>query len=144
MRRLLRLGCCEEDQRVPTSDPALAEGLGTGTPVANGAPPASQSTHLAELVGALMKALADPTRLQILSMLVRGESPLCVCEIELAFDLSQPTISHHLRVLRDAGLVRTEKRGLWVYYSPVAERLEQLRDGLALLMPEDRRAAGRA
>lgn len=64
-----------------------------------------------------LAALADPTRLQIVSMLAVQEAPLCVCDITSAFDLGQPTISHHLKVLRDARLVRWEKRGLWVYYS---------------------------
>jgi ArsR family transcriptional regulator len=64
-----------------------------------------------------LAALADPTRLQIVSMLAVQEAPLCVCDINSAFDLGQPTISHHLKVLRDAKLVRWEKRGLWVYYS---------------------------
>jgi ArsR family transcriptional regulator, arsenate/arsenite/antimonite-responsive transcriptional repressor len=64
-----------------------------------------------------LAALADPTRLQIVSMLAVQEAPLCVCDITSAFELGQPTISHHLKVLRDARLVRWEKRGLWVYYS---------------------------
>ena len=64
-----------------------------------------------------LAALADPTRLQIVSMLAVQEAPLCVCDITSAFDLGQPTISHHLKVLREARLVRLEKRGLWVYYS---------------------------
>jgi ArsR family transcriptional regulator len=64
-----------------------------------------------------LAALADPTRLQIVSMLAVQEAPLCVCDITSAFELGQPTISHHLKVLREARLVRWEKRGLWVYYS---------------------------
>jgi ArsR family transcriptional regulator len=64
-----------------------------------------------------LSALADPTRLQIVSMLAVQDTPLCVCDITSAFDLGQPTISHHLKVLREARLVRWEKRGLWVYYS---------------------------
>ncbi len=68
---------------------------------------------------AVLKALADPHRLRILSLLAAQppSTPLCVCEIEGAFDLSQPTISHHLRVLREAGLVSVTKRGLWHYYA---------------------------
>src|SRR5947208_7951841 len=65
----------------------------------------------------LLAALADTTRLQIVEMLSGLDEPLCVCEILSYFSLSQPTISHHLRVLRDADLVTWEKRGLWVYYS---------------------------
>ncbi len=65
----------------------------------------------------LMSALSDGTRLRIVTMLARRDEPLCVCEIQERFELGQPTISHHLRVLREARLVTWEKRGLWVYYS---------------------------
>ncbi|MBI3910235.1 MAG: winged helix-turn-helix transcriptional regulator [Armatimonadetes bacterium] len=65
----------------------------------------------------LFRALADETRLQILGLLAAAREALCVCDIEANFALSQPTISHHLKVLREAGLVRAERRGLWVYYS---------------------------
>jgi ArsR family transcriptional regulator len=64
----------------------------------------------------LLKALADPTRLRILSLLSRHEGEVCVFEIVESFTLEQPTISHHLRILRDAGLVDCRKRGLWAYY----------------------------
>jgi ArsR family transcriptional regulator, arsenate/arsenite/antimonite-responsive transcriptional repressor len=64
----------------------------------------------------LISALADPTRLGIVSMLAKCDEPLCVCEIVTQFDLGQPTISHHLRILREARMVDCEKRGLWVYY----------------------------
>lgn len=64
----------------------------------------------------LLAALADPTRLGIVTMLAGLDEPLCVCEIVTQFDLGQPTISHHLKVLREARLVDWEKRGLWVYY----------------------------
>ena len=74
----------------------------------------------------LLSALADPTRLQIVDMLSGLDEPLCVCDIQGHFELGQPTISHHLRVLREAGLVHSEKRGLWVYYSLVPVALERL------------------
>ena len=64
----------------------------------------------------LLKALADPTRLRILSLLSRHEGEVCVFEIVESFTLEQPTISHHLRILRDAGLVDCRKKGLWAYY----------------------------
>ncbi|MFL5732247.1 MAG: ArsR/SmtB family transcription factor [Chloroflexia bacterium] len=73
----------------------------------------------------LMSALSDPTRLQIVAMLAQLDEPLCVCEIQASFDLGQPTISHHLKVLREARLVTWEKRGLWVYYSLDRATLEQ-------------------
>ena len=73
----------------------------------------------------LLSALADNTRLGIVEMLARLDEPLCVCDIVSGFDLGQPTISHHLKVLRDAGLVLWERRGLWVYYSLHRETLAQ-------------------
>jgi ArsR family transcriptional regulator, arsenate/arsenite/antimonite-responsive transcriptional repressor len=64
----------------------------------------------------LLKALADPTRLRIISLLSEHEGEVCVFEIVEAFNLEQPTISHHLRILRDAGVIDAHKRGLWAYY----------------------------
>lgn len=63
-----------------------------------------------------LKALADPTRLRMLDLLSQQTAPLCVCEITAEFDLQQPTISHHIRILREAGLIAGEKRGVWSYY----------------------------
>lgn len=63
-----------------------------------------------------LKALADPTRLRMLDLLAQQSEPLCVCEITAEFDLHQPTISHHIRILREAGLIAGEKRGVWSYY----------------------------
>jgi ArsR family transcriptional regulator, arsenate/arsenite/antimonite-responsive transcriptional repressor len=63
-----------------------------------------------------LKAVADPTRLRLLDMLAQQDGPLCVCDITPHFEQNQPTISHHLKLLRDAGLVETEKRGIWAYY----------------------------
>ena len=65
----------------------------------------------------ILAALADPTRLAIVELLAAQDEPLCVCEIVPRFALGQPTISHHLRVLREARLVTWDKRGLWVYYA---------------------------
>ena len=65
---------------------------------------------------ARLKALADPTRLRMLELLARNGAPICVCEITPQFALHQPTISHHLRLLREAGLVDCERRGVWAYY----------------------------
>ncbi|MDF2968512.1 MAG: transcriptional regulator [Nocardioidaceae bacterium] len=75
------------------------------------------STEQAEQVAPLLKALADPVRLRLLSLVAShsgGEA--CVCDLTDAFDLSQPTISHHLKVLHDSGLLDRSKRGVWVYY----------------------------
>ena len=71
----------------------------------------------AERVAPLLKALGDPVRLRLMSMIAShpgGEA--CVCDLQEAFDLSQPTISHHLKVLHDVGLLGRSKRGVWVYY----------------------------
>ncbi len=65
---------------------------------------------------ARLKALADPTRLRMLELLARHDAPICVCEITPHFALHQPTISHHLRLLREARLVDCERRGVWAYY----------------------------
>jgi ArsR family transcriptional regulator len=73
------------------------------------------------------KALADPVRLRLLSLVASHlDGEACVCDLVGAFDLSQPTISHHLRVLRDAGLVDSTRRGTWVYYRIIPEALTAL------------------
>ncbi|MBF6589920.1 MAG: winged helix-turn-helix transcriptional regulator [Ktedonobacterales bacterium] len=72
----------------------------------------ARATTLAER----LKALADPTRLRMLDLLTQQPAPLCVCDITSRFVLRQPTISHHLRLLREAGLIAGEKRGVWSYY----------------------------
>lgn len=76
----------------------------------------------------LLKALADPTRLRILSLLSRYEGEVCVFEIVESFTLEQPTISHHLRILRDAGLVDCRKKGLWAYYYVRREALHRAQE----------------
>ena len=75
----------------------------------------------------MFKALGDPVRLRLLSIVASHDGgEACVCELSPAFDLSQPTISHHLRVLREAGLLQCERRGTWVYYWVVPTALAQL------------------
>ncbi|WP_137726135.1 ArsR/SmtB family transcription factor [Prescottella subtropica] len=75
----------------------------------------------------MFKALGDPVRLQMLGIVAAHESgEACVCDISGAFELSQPTVSHHLKVLREAGLVEHERRGTWVYYRIVPAALERL------------------
>jgi ArsR family transcriptional regulator len=78
-------------------------------------------------LAALSKALSHPVRVQIVDILGRYGGEICVCEIERHFVLSQPTISHHLKVLRDAELVDAEQRGLWVYYRIKPGALDPLR-----------------
>jgi ArsR family transcriptional regulator, arsenate/arsenite/antimonite-responsive transcriptional repressor len=70
----------------------------------------------AEDRAALMRALADPTRLTILASLRKAEAPICICDFTAGLDLSQPTISHHMAKLKDAGLVESHKQGIWIYY----------------------------
>jgi ArsR family transcriptional regulator len=76
----------------------------------------------------LLKALADPTRLRLLNLLSRYEGDVCVFELVESFTLEQPTISHHLRILRDAGLVDCRKKGLWAYYYVRREALTRAQD----------------
>ena len=70
-----------------------------------------------DALAAAFKAISHPVRLRILEILSSQSDPMCVCHIESRFTLSQPTISHHLRLLRKAGLVNSERRGTWIYYS---------------------------
>jgi ArsR family transcriptional regulator len=85
----------------------------------------------AEDLASIFKALSDPTRVAIVNRL--GSLPeVCVCDLTAAFDLSQPTISHHLRVLREAGIVEAEGRGTWAYYRLVPDAMERLRDVFAI------------
>lgn len=91
------------------------------------------SAEAAERLAGLSKALGHPVRVQIVEMLGRYEGEVCVCDIERHFDLTQPTISHHLRVLREAGIIDGEQRGLWVYYRVRPGTLDPLRDLLGLL-----------
>jgi ArsR family transcriptional regulator len=77
-------------------------------------------------LAARFKALADPTRVAIVNRLSVADE-VCVCNLTETFDLSQPTISHHLKVLRDAGLVEASRRGTWAYYRLVPEAIATLR-----------------
>ena len=85
------------------------------------------SLDQAERVVPLLKALADPVRLRLVSIVAASEGgEACVCDLNDAFDLSQPTISHHLKLLHEAGLLDREKRGVWVYYRVNAGALGDL------------------
>lgn len=74
------------------------------------------SSNEAGELAAMFKALGHPVRLQIVELLSRFAGQACVCDVESQFNLSQPTISHHLKILREVGLIQAEQRGLWVYY----------------------------
>lgn len=81
----------------------------------------------AESVAGLLKAVADPARLQLLSLIRSAEDQeACVCDLTDAVGLSQPTVSHHLKVLTDAGLLTRERRGTWAWYGVVPARLDEL------------------
>jgi ArsR family transcriptional regulator, arsenate/arsenite/antimonite-responsive transcriptional repressor len=80
----------------------------------------------AERMGEVAKALGDPVRVQLVDVLRKHAGKVCVCELVPLFDLSQPTVSHHLKVLREAGIVGSERRGLWAYYYVNPEALEEL------------------
>lgn len=87
----------------------------------------AMTAEQAERIAPLLKALADPVRLRLLSLVAAHEGrEACVCDLNDAFDLSQPTISHHLKVLHEAGLLDRAKRGTWVYYSIRTEALADL------------------
>ena len=84
----------------------------------------------AALLAGWFKVLADPARLRLLSLIASGEES-CACDLVDPLGVSQPTVSHHLKVLHDAGLVEREKRGRWVYYRTIPESLEVLSNVLA-------------
>lgn len=84
-----------------------------------GRPAAAQMAQIA-------KALGDPIRIQLLDVLRKHAGKVCVCELVPLFEVSQPTVSHHLRVLREAGLVGYEKQGLWAYYYVLSDGFEPL------------------
>ncbi|MFD0925941.1 ArsR/SmtB family transcription factor [Williamsia deligens] len=105
----------------PCCSPLVAEPLG-----------ADDADGLARM----FKALGDPVRLRMLSLVAsHATGEACVCDITDSFELSQPTISHHLKVLREAGLLECERRGTWVYHRIVPAALEQLSTVLGAVDP---------
>ena len=116
---------------------------GCRAPVLQGRLGRADAVHLA----AGFKAIADPARLQLLSFVAAQPSgEACVCHLTTPLGLSQPTVSHHLKVLYEAGLLDRERRGTWVYYRIVPAELAALRDALAAPHEAPRRtrtAAGR-
>ncbi len=80
----------------------------------------------AESLARVAKALGDPVRLQLVDVLRKHAGKVCVCELVPLFDLGQPTVSHHLKVLRHAGIVGSERQGLWAYYYVIPDALEEL------------------
>ena len=80
----------------------------------------------AERMATIAKALSDPIRVQLVDVLRKHAGKVCVCELVPLFELSQPTVSHHLKVLREAGIVDSERRGLWAYYYVLPEAMKEL------------------
>ena len=87
-----------------------------------------ETEHLREAVrmAAVAKALGDPVRIQLVDVLRKHAGKVCVCELVPLFELSQPPISHHLKVLREAGIVGSERQGLWAYYFVIPDALKEL------------------
>lgn len=97
------------------------------TPLFGGVMDDSEATDMAPMLA----ALGDPVRLRILSMLAAAPGgSACGCDLEEPLGLSQPTVSHHLKILREAGLVEGRREGRWVYYSVVAARLDEITEAL--------------
>ena len=109
----------------PTADADSAECC---APVVGTALSEPQAAALARV----FKALADPVRLRLLSMITGAEGgEACVCELTVGFDVSGPTVSHHLKVLREAGLIEGDRRGTWIYYRAVPAAFAAASDALA-------------
>jgi ArsR family transcriptional regulator len=100
----------------------------TLTPVACCRPLVASSLSEAEIesTAALFKALGDPARVKIVNALARTPEPVCACEFEPALGLSQPTVSHHLKKLTEAGLLEREQRGKWAYFSLRPDAIDKL------------------
>ena len=81
----------------------------------------------AERMARVAKAMGDPIRLQLVDVLRAHAGKVCVCELTPLFDVGQPTVSHHLKLLRDAGIVASERKGLWAYYYVLPDGLEELK-----------------
>ncbi len=93
-------------------------------------PPAEVVKHDFEPEAALLKAIADPYRLTMLATLAAATDEVCVCDFTGALPLNQPTVSHHLRILREAELVTSERRGTWVYYRVATDASNRINDAL--------------
>jgi ArsR family transcriptional regulator len=98
-------------------------------------PPATVDAVDRTADAALLKALSDPHRLTILATLARAEDEVCVCDFTGGLPLEQPTVSHHLKILREAGLVTCERRGTWVYYRLAADTRQRIDAALDSVIP---------
>ena len=111
------------------SEPGTGAGACVSTPLTG--EPLDEAT--AATLAQVFRALGDPVRLRLVSLIGAHQGgEMCVCDLTSAFDLTQPTISHHLRILREAGLIGSQRRGTWVYYRLLPDALERM---AALLRP---------
>ncbi|KPK64951.1 MAG: ArsR family transcriptional regulator [Gemmatimonas sp. SG8_38_2] len=99
-----------------------------GTRCCDGEARPTVSANEAEALSRAFEVLAHPVRLQLLDVLARNEGRVCVCDLEAATTVKQPTVSHHLKLLREAGIVDSERHGVWAYYFVNREALESLRN----------------
>jgi ArsR family transcriptional regulator, arsenate/arsenite/antimonite-responsive transcriptional repressor len=105
-----------------------AAAAGTATDACCGTPPAAMPHAAAAARATLLKAVADPVRLQLLDIIRSSpRNEACVCDMTEAVGVSQPTVSHHLKVLTEAGLLTRERRGTWAWFTLVPERLVDIR-----------------
>lgn len=109
--------------------------MNSSTSISTCCPPLLQAVlqpDEAAQMAALFRVLGEPARLQLLNFIAaQSEGEACVCQLVEPLGLSQPTVSHHLKVLYEAGLLEKERRGTWIYYKLVPERIEALRNALA-------------
>lgn len=118
---------------VRTALPVLSDGSECHVPLVRN--PMDDAT--AELVARRMKALGDPTRLKLLALVAAHENgEACVCDLIDPIGLSQPTVSHHLKLLVDAGLLRRDKRGVWAFFSLVPDAFDGLADLFRVAVPD--------
>lgn len=95
--------------------------------------PSPLAAPVRERLVAIFRALGDPTRFEVFRLIAAQEAPICACDVVGRFDLAQPTISYHLRLLREAGLVTASQRGVWAYYAADPEGLRLLEEAGALV-----------
>jgi ArsR family transcriptional regulator, arsenate/arsenite/antimonite-responsive transcriptional repressor len=114
------------DRIMPTVTPPVIDPVACCTPVR--ADVISETD--AEVLASAFAALADPIRLRLLSLVASADGEVCACDLVEPSGRSQPTVSHHMKILADAGLVTREKRGVWVWYRAVPTRLEAIRRAL--------------
>jgi len=120
---------CYNRSVVRITDPLPTRTRGCCSPVAG-----PLDSAVADPLADVFRALADPTRVQILHMLKAASEPVCVCDLTAVFELSQPTVSHHLSKLREAGLIISVRKGIWTFHS-LAEPLPAAASAVVALVP---------